>query len=124
MKTEAISREPYVFFGDKAADAASFFDTVLSRNCFDDLQALAWKSAHTFRASVKGPGFVSFRHGLIFGNAAETAAESLDREWKKAFDECPQVGRHSAMTQISRKLKKAIEDQFHVRIVVMDEYYY
>ncbi len=123
-RTDEITRGRYTFYGLKASEAAKWFDTVLANGFADDMKWLAWDSAHKFGASVKGPDFVSYRHGFVFGDNAEIAADFFNEAWKKAFDECPQAGRRSAMPRISNELKESIEKQYSVRIEVLDGYYY
>lgn len=121
---DELLRGPYSFSGRKAADSAKYYDIVLSHGYDGDMTYLAWDSAHKFGSRVKGPGFVSYRHGLVFGDHAAEAAEFFDSEWTKAFEACPEEGRRTKMAVISNELKLATEEQYNVKIRVLSGYYY
>lgn len=121
---DEISRGPYSFSGRKAADSAKFYDIVMSHGYSGDMLYLAWEAASKFGSRVVGPGFVSYRHGLVFGDNAAEAAEYFDDEWKKAYDVCPEEGRRTKMCAFSNELKRATEKRYKVKIEVKLGYYY
>ena len=120
----SIVRGPYSFSGSKAADSVKYYDIVISHGYSGDMTYLAWDAAYKFGSRVIGPGFVSYRHGLIYGDNAVDAADFFDSEWEKAFDACPEEGRRAKMRSVSNALKRVTEARYDVIIKVMAGYYY